>query len=83
MWTDDGEDVWIAGHFGTTSRFDGTEWSCPSFPLTSEHFHAVWKHQDEVLWLGGNLFGSSNNYGTIAIYSQDTSVKHLEASTCE
>lgn len=83
VWTDAGEDVWIAGHFGTTSRFDGTEWTCPSFPLTSEHFHAVWKHGNEVLWLGGNLFGSSNNYGTIASYSDGNTPQIIEATACD
>jgi hypothetical protein len=84
VWTDENEKVWIAGHFGTMASFDGSNWNCPELPISSEHFHAVWKHNDEVVWLGGNLFSSSNNYGTIAKFDSEQSQSTLiEASTCD
>lgn len=66
VWTAPGEDVWVAGNFGTTLRYANGEWDMPGFPVSSEHFHAVWKHGEEVLFAGGNLFSPGNNYGTIA-----------------
>jgi len=81
VWTAPGEDVWIAGNFGTTMRWDGASWRMPSLPITSEHFHAVWGHGDEVLWVGGNLFSSGDNYGTVARFGD--APKSLEARPCE
>ena len=70
VWTDAGERVWLAGHFGTAAAYDPetTQYECEEPPMTSEHFHSVWKHGDEVLWSGGNLFSSGDNYGTIGRY---------------
>ena len=81
VWTAPGEDVWVAGNFGTTMFFDGTDWRMPSLPITSEHFHAVWGHGDEVLWMGGNLFSTSGNYGTIARFAD--APKTLEPAPCD
>ncbi len=82
VWTEEGEDVWVAGNFGTMAAWDGTQWQMPDFPLTSEHFHAVWGHNDEVLWMGGNLFSSSgSNYGTIARYGPSSTP--MEPVPCE
>ena len=73
IWTDLGQHVWVAGMIGTQGYSDdgGESWTIPDFPLTSHHFHAVWKHQDEVLFLGGNLmsaggpwFGTIGRWGT-------------------
>ena len=81
VYTDDGEDIWIAGHFGNAARFDGTAFTCTDFPVTSEHFHAVWPHGDcEILWVGGNLFSASNNFGTLARYGAPGTLGN--ASTC-
>jgi hypothetical protein len=66
-----GDDVWIAGFFGAMGRFDGTDWQCPSQAVTFEHFHAVHRHDDEVLWAGGNLFSPGDNYGTVGRYASD------------
>jgi hypothetical protein len=81
VWTGPGEDVWVAGNFGTTMVWDGTDWRMPSLPISSEHFHAVWKHEDEVLWAGGNLFSRGDNYGTIARFGD--APKTLEATPCD
>lgn len=83
VWTAPGEDVWVAGHFGTTAAWSSeTEsWLTPSFPVTSQHFHGVAKHQDDVVWVGGNLFSSGNNFGTVARYGDDPTV--LTATACE
>jgi len=65
VWTDQGEDVWVAGFFGAMARFNGSDWDCPSAPLTSEHFHAAWRWHDETLFVGGNFFAPSGHYGTL------------------
>lgn len=81
VWTGPGEDVWVAGNFGTTMAWDGATWQMPELPISSEHFHGVWKHGDEVLWAGGNLFSSGDNHGTIARYGLGP--KTLEATKCD
>ncbi|MEN0063971.1 MAG: hypothetical protein AAGA48_17590 [Myxococcota bacterium] len=62
-----GEPVYVTGNFGTVSAYedDGT-YTCASFPVTAEHFHAVWTFGGEVLAVGGNLFAQSGHYATIA-----------------
>ena len=82
IWTAPGEDVWVAGHFGTTAAWssDDQTWTLASFPVTNQHFHSVWKHKDEVYWGGGNLFSPGNNFGTLARYGEDPST--VEASEC-
>lgn len=81
VWTAPGEDVWVAGNFGTTVSWDGAQWNMPEWPVSSEHFHSVWGHGDELLWAGGNLFSGGNNYGTIARYGSGH--KSLEATPCD
>ncbi|HCP47488.1 MAG TPA: hypothetical protein DIU15_15715 [Deltaproteobacteria bacterium] len=71
IWTDPGEDVWIAGMSGAMGAWTGSEWNCPEVPITGEHFHAVWPLGDEMLWFGGNLFSSGDNYATIARYGSE------------
>jgi len=73
VFTAPGDDVWIAGNFGTMAAFDGQSWSCPPLPVTGEHFHAVWGAGDEVLWAGGNMFTMDENYGTIGRHAGDVS----------
>ena len=46
IWTDEGEDIWVAGNYGTMAHWDGTRWLRPSEPLTTDHLHAVWQHGD-------------------------------------
>lgn len=65
VWTAPDDDVWVAGQFGLMGRSTDDGWDSPSPPLTSEHFHAVVRHQDDVFWLGGNLFSSGANFGVI------------------
>ncbi|MCO4745853.1 MAG: hypothetical protein KC912_13750 [Proteobacteria bacterium] len=72
VWTGPDEDVWVAGHFGTMARQTDDGWASPSPPLTSEHFHAVVQHQDEMFWLGGNLFSAGDNFGVIGRYGKGT-----------
>ncbi len=66
VWTAAGEDVWVSGAAGTTAVFDGADWTCDDFPISSRDFHAVWKHGEEVLWVGGNFMGSAPYVGTVA-----------------
>jgi len=66
IWTAPDQDVWIAGMSGAMGAWNGSEWNCPDVPITGEHFHAVWPQGDDILWFGGNLFSSGDNYATIA-----------------
>lgn len=81
VWTAPGETVWVAGMSGTQGYLedDGT-WEIPEFPLTSDHFHAVWKHNDEVLFLGGNFLATAPPYwGTISRYGEAKPQPEIEA----
>jgi hypothetical protein len=80
VFTDDEDDIWIAGHYGTAARFDGDEWTCADAPITNEHFHAAWRHGEEVFFLGGNLFSTSTHYGTIGRYGKP--MREVEATVC-
>lgn len=80
VWTGPGEPVAIAGNNGATAMFIDGEWVCPSFPVSFEHFHAAWKHNDEFLFIGGNLFASSNNHGVLVSYGP--AKETLTATTC-
>ena len=55
VWTEPGEDVWIAGFFGAMARYDGTDWTCSTPPASFEHLHATWRHEGRQWWGGGNL----------------------------
>jgi len=69
VWTAPGEDIWLAGNFGTTARLTDEGLEQPDWPITSHHFHAVWPHSDsEVLFIGGNFMSSGDNFGTIGRY---------------
>jgi hypothetical protein len=65
IWTDEGEDIWVAGNYGTMAHWDGTRWLRPSEPLTTDHLHAVWQHGEETWWLGGDLFSVGDNHGIV------------------
>jgi hypothetical protein len=80
VWTDTGEDVWVAGNYGTTAYFDGSQWVSPDEPLTTEHLHAVWKHADETYFFGGNLFTGGDNYGVILRWG--THAETLDVADC-
>ncbi len=66
VWTAPGEDLWIGGFFGGAARFDGERWSCSAEPLTFEHYHAVWRHQGETWWVGGNLLKAGGSALSLA-----------------
>jgi hypothetical protein len=82
VWTAAGEPVAIAGNNGATAMLntDGT-FDCPSFPVSFDHFHAAWKHGDEFLFIGGNLFSSSDNHGALVSFGPQKDT--LTATTCE
>ena len=81
VWTAPGETVWVAGYYGTTAFLDDDgAWVMPWLPVTTQHFHAVWPFQDEVLWIGGNLFDSGNYVGTLGRYGDGE--KLIEAEAC-
>ncbi len=65
VWSEPGSTVWFAGMFGNVGGRDGSTWICPEYPPTQEHLHAAWQHGDEALFVGGNLFRTTDNYGTI------------------
>lgn len=71
VWTGPGEDVWVAGNFGTTARWDGDAWDVGPL-LTDEVLHAVWPHCGEVLFVGGNLGATTEQHGTVIRYGNAT-----------
>ena len=71
VWTAADEDVWVAGNFGTSARWDGSDWLMPDFPTTMDHFHAAWKHGENLYFVGGNLFSAGDNHGTITGYGME------------
>ena len=83
VWTAPGENVWVAGMMGVQGFSDdgGSSWKIPDFPLTVHHFHAVWKHQDAFLFLGGNLMSAAGPwFGTIGRWGMPRSA--VTASDC-
>lgn len=62
-----GEPVHVAGVFGTVATYETDEtYTCAEFPITAEHFHAVWTFDEDVIAVGGNLFAQTDHYATIA-----------------
>lgn len=82
VWTAPGADLWVAGNFGTAARWDGATWQAPNPPPSVEHFHAVWGHCDEVLFVGGNLFSAGSNYGTVLRYGPPQGSVRVVGSPC-
>jgi hypothetical protein len=70
VWTAPSQDIWVAGNYGTTAHWDGTEWLAPEQPLTTDHLHAVWRHQDQTWWMGGDLFNVGDNHGMLIRHGQ-------------
>ena len=84
VWTGPGEMVWVTGMSGSQGYYDPDleEWTLPPYPLTMEHFHAVWKHNDEVLFMGGNMLAMGPDYyGTVGRYGQ--AQDPVSVSACE
>jgi hypothetical protein len=82
IWTDTGEDLWVAGNFGTTARIQDGEINAPDWPVTSHHFHAVWPHSsDEMLFMGGNFMSSGSNFATIGRHGP--AMEQPEVESCE
>lgn len=77
VYTAPGEDVWIGGNYGVTARWNGAGWDQPDLPLTSDHLHAVWRHNDATWWFGGDLFSVGDNHGTIVRHSDDGRVPEI------
>ncbi len=68
LWTAAGDDVYVAGNFGTAAILRGSTWEVPSVPPTDAHLHAVWRHGDDVFWVGGDLYGERDGTGAIVRY---------------
>lgn len=67
IYTDDGLTIHIAGNQGAAAtRHEDGSWSCPEVPVTFDAFHAVWEHEGEPYWFGGNLFGAPPYHATVA-----------------
>ena len=82
VWTDTGEDIWVAGNFGTTARIEDGAINSPDWPVTSHHFHAVWPHStDEMLFMGGNFMSSGANFATIGRHGP--AMDQPEVQPCE
>ena len=71
VYTDVDGGVWIAGNDGTTAQWTGDGWDQPDVPLTTDHLHAVWRHEGATWWFGGDLFNTSDNHGTIVRHASD------------
>ena len=83
IWTDADEDIWVSGMSGTqgVSGDEIAEWTIPDFPVSAEHFHAVWKHEEDVFFLGGNMMASAGPwYGSILHYGEPRNATQL--TTC-
>lgn len=81
VWLDDSDQVYLAGHFGLTAFDADGSWEMPELPVTSEHFHAVVGHGEDVFWLGGNLLSQGDNYGLIARYGSGS--RTVTAEPCD
>jgi hypothetical protein len=80
VWTEEGETVWVAGNSGTMAYLDGERWRIPDYPLTFHHFHSVWKHGEDIWFIGGNFLDGGENFGSLGVYSADDSP--LQWTTC-
>jgi len=82
VWVDnESDDIWVGGAQGYTARYADGEFDA-QVPLVSEAFHAVWKHNDEIFFVGGNLGSSDGDYhGTIVRYGDDMGT--ISPTTCD
>ena len=81
VWTAPGETVWVTGNYGVMAQLSEDGWEIPSFPLTSQHFHAVWQWDGAMWFVGGNLFERGQNHGTLACHGCEREISALAA--CE
>ncbi len=67
VWTAPDEPVWVAGMSGLVGYLDEDgAWVLPEVQTTPDDLHAVWKHGDEVLFVGGNMFADiQDQFGTV------------------
>ena len=75
IWTAEDKDVWVSGMTGTQGYWNehAYSWKIPDFPLSSEHFHAVWEHEEQMYFLGGNMMSSTGPwYGSILRFGEQT-----------
>ena len=75
--------VYAGGAKGVMARYVGGEW-ISEVPLTDEEFHGVWKHGEDVYFVGGNLNADpeDDNYrGVIVHYGPERGQQELPA--CE
>ena len=81
VYTEPDGDVWITGAFGTAAVLREAGWEYSDYPITGEHFHAVWLHKGEPLFLGGNFYSTAESYGLIARYGAEAPA--LPAEVCQ
>lgn len=81
VFTEDGRTVHVAGNQGlaATREADGS-WTCPEEPVSFDAFHAVWEHQGQPYWIGGNLFGAPPYHATVA--TRGGSGERFELESC-
>lgn len=79
VWTAPGDEVFVAGNFGVVAALLDGEWAQPEVPLTADHLHAAVRHQDQVYFLGGNLFDSGEKQGTVLAYGPEPRALKLAA----
>jgi hypothetical protein len=77
VWTAPGEPVWVAGMSGLTAFLDDDGWTRPEVAPSLQHFHAVWRHGDDVLFVGGNMLDTGDQQGTIVRYAIDDAPAQL------
>ena len=81
IWTEEGKDVWVSGMNGSQGFWNehAYTWQKPDVPLSSEHFHAVWEHEEQMYFLGGNMLASAAGpwYGTILRYGEQTATAQI------
>ena len=81
VWTDTGEDLWLAGTSGFMGYYTGTDLVTPDFPMTNNTFHAVLPFEQEKIFVGGNFLTSGTDYFSILGRYGDGE-KVLTAETC-
>jgi hypothetical protein len=84
VWTSDSSEVWVAGMTGGLGKWDGTTWTCPDLPITTDDFHAVYSVDgSEILWVGGNFIAGigAPHYATIGRHGEPL-LGTIEATPC-
>jgi hypothetical protein len=65
VWTAPGEDVWVAGDYGTLARWDGASWTCPSTSPSFRPLHAVVGLGEHRYFFGGTFYDAGEQTGTL------------------